>query len=174
VTPEVATRSLPSPSGHGSFCLPENAIRWRPLWPVAAVQIFLNVDEYELEKQLQDGRLAWIFDIGLHPPKPRRRRELRVFAWCVLESAGVSIPQLAPTRRLSFDRVAELILGKRETLRSGELSRIFHCQRAHIRHLAAAGWLKSVAEARPRFGPTSSPRITRASIVAFLNARRVG
>lgn len=167
-----AKKPLLAKPGHRSFFLPENTIRWRPLWPVSAVQIILNVDEYNLEKRLEDGSLPWVFDISRGPD--RRRAERRVLAWCVWEYLGQRAEGISPTAKLKFERVVDLILGhNRDTVRSAELGRCLHCQRKHIHELTQAKQLEVVAERLPRRGPASSPRITRQSITAFLERRRM-
>lgn len=152
-----------------TLSLPENALRWRPLWPKSTAQIFLNLNEYDLEKKLDHG-LHWVFNIGRSSSKCKA---IRVFAYCVFECAGLSVEGITPTANLSFERIAELIFGKRPTLRSVEVARLFFCERRHIHWLTHDKDLATIGTPAQRFGPNASPKITRDSLVKFLERRRI-
>jgi hypothetical protein len=162
--------SAPSVSPTKSFALPDNAIRWRPLWPKATAQIFLNLNEYEMEKALQDGRLAWIFNIG---GDNHKRKELRVLAYSVFECAGMKVEGITPTANLTLEQVAKILFGQRTVLRSVEVARVFFCERKHIHKLESGKLLTVASQPEQRLGPNSSTRITRESLVRFLERRRI-
>lgn len=147
-------------------------LRRRPLWTLGAVQVFLDLDPYGAESRIQDGRIAWAFDLGA--PKKRKRMNIRLLGHCAVELAHGVSRMIGPTKDLTLARVIELVLPHhRPELRGTDLQRAFSCGVDLIADLARAREIATATGGRPSSGPNSSPRFTRQSVVGFLERRRI-
>lgn len=125
---------------------------------------------------IPNGLLLWAFDIARHKGGCRAdgRREIRILVDCIDDYKSGRVPQegwrnFHETASQTFAWVTERILPSRREIRSYDLAEWFDCDRSHISHLIKDGTLRTV---RPAIG-CKSAIIERASIVAFLKARRL-
>ncbi len=144
----------------------------RPLWKAETVCDYLDIVTQDFLRLIEDGGLAWAFDIGaVHN---RARKEIRVLAHCAIERAHGSIKSIGPTANVNFSAMIELVLPHhRSTLRGVELQRMLSCAPNHVADLARCGAIERVRESIPTTGPLSSPRFTRESVIRFLEKRRM-
>jgi hypothetical protein len=142
----------------------------RPLWQADTVQECLGITRAKLVEMIQSGEVPWAWNIGLG----HSRKELRILGLSIVELQSGPIRGIGSTRNFGLPEVAGLILPKtRETLRGRELQMLFQCNPDTIRHLHDAGELDRVPEKLDKHGPNSSPRYTKASLVRFLETRRI-
>ncbi len=136
----------------------------RPLMSVWGVALLLNQSEEFVETAVEDGRLAWAFNIsgpGSHT------RCVRVFTRCVLDCcASVKNSYTAPF-------VLNAIFPEaRAKFHTHEIAYAWHCGVDQIRLLAEKGVLKKLPGG-PRRGPNSVVYFSRAVLADFLTSRRI-
>jgi len=163
--------NFPTKPGYYSFGLSDSEVKFRPLWPVETAAIWLRTNTKGIEKRMQDGRIAWAFDISAGS---RRVREIRLLAYSVLECAGSQIESLMPTKNLPFQKVADLILGnQRATVRGIELQRIFLVSPRLIENLRKTNDVPAIGIPSTRYGINASPQFARSAVIEFLKRRRI-
>ena len=81
----------------------------RPLVPLRAVTMFLNLNAREVLSLIEEGKLRWAFDIR---SGKARRREVRVLRQSLFEFTGLHAPSAKPdnAEREEFLKVIDLIL----------------------------------------------------------------
>jgi hypothetical protein len=142
----------------------------RPLMVSTTAQHCLDVDRKKLNHMVDNGELAWAWNLGLG----QDRNDLRILTACVVEHCMGPIKEIGATKNLKLPEVLGLILPqKRETVRGTELQRLFYCHANLIHHLNAVGEITRINEKLARVGPNASPRFTVDSVAAFLGKRRV-
>lgn len=127
-----------------------------PLVTVELARIALGVDAEMVVEAIEDGRIAWAFDIACDPGS--RRRELRIWRDC-LELNAVLPHDPAEV-------ITAIIGTTRVTLRGSEIERLLLCSSPHVKVLHEAGELTGHIVAHQRILETSS-------LSAFLARRRV-
>jgi hypothetical protein len=80
----------------------------RPLVPVGAAAMFLNVTTRKVLELIESGELRWAFDIR---SQDAARREVRVLRQSMFEFAGLcSFPRFKQAKRPEFRQIVDLIL----------------------------------------------------------------
>lgn len=165
-----------SAPGFHSFNLLDKVIapaplRPRALWRVDTCEVFLDLDRDAIIHRIEDGRLAWAWCIS---SPTVARRELRVLAASVFEVAGLKTGLAKPTGDMTFEEVLELVLPHhRSTLRGVELQQVLSCRSDMIRYITRRRGFKIAVRAKTRFGPYSSHKFSRESVIEFLRKGRV-
>ena len=126
----------------------------------------LDKDEDEILAEIERGSLGWVWDIRTE--SATTRRELRVWRDSVLQYLQ-GIPPRASGNALA---VIDTFLPHRE-VRTKELKRWFSCSHFHICNLIREGSLSLAGKWPEQSSVNEYMRITRASVVAFLQARRI-
>lgn len=154
----------------------------RPLVPMPVVMVLTDCTEKDVIKRIEDGSLAWAWDISR---ASSRRREVRIWRVSVLDFLRTrGTPDRAMTEHaalLESEVLQNLIPHRRPELRSPELQRLFSASQTHIQGLIDAECLRAVGwgkqgqemEERPVGGPHSYVRIARRSVIEFLQAQRI-
>ena len=106
---------------------------------------------------IESGALAWCWDFSADGAS---RRELRVWKRCLTDEAHT-------VSGLGIDEVINEILGQKSEHRSGELQARFSTTHQSLLRWRDSGELKGEIRSHVLW-------ITRASLVAFLKARRIG
>ena len=136
----------------------------RPLASVWGVALLLNQSEEFVERLVEDGELAWVFNIA---GRGSRKRCLRVFIRCVLDfrahvkndfSATFVFNAIFPEARPRFC--------------TREVAYAWHCGAEQVRGLATQGALKMLPGGALR-GANSRAWFSRANLADFLTSRRV-
>lgn len=139
--------------------------------PVEAAVVLLDRHEDQVFSMIEDGTLAWAWDIR---SQTAERREVRIWRISLLECmAGLpTTGNIHLSARADEDTVlADLFPHSRAIVRSTELQRMFSCSGTHILDLVREGHL--VATNKYKTGPNNSAQITRESVLALLKSRRV-
>lgn len=164
-----------------------------PMVDVAAVRAALGVSEDEVLQLIDDGELAWAWDIASRDAK---KREVRVLAQSV-----VSYQSSVANGALSFDQVVAIVFRRQQLaainqpptrpwLWGREIVHAFNCGSEHVFNLLREGSLKLLpghvvptANSQPathnpqnlgwRRGPGGMPCVSYESAVEFLNRRRI-
>lgn len=136
----------------------------RPLMSVWGAALLVNQSEEFVERLVEDGELAWVFNIA---GRGSRKRCLRVFTRCVLDfrahvkndfSAPFVLNAIFPEARPRFC--------------TREVAYAWHCGPEQVRGLATQGALKMLPGGDLR-GPSSRAWFSRANLADFLTSRRV-
>lgn len=127
-----------------------------PLVTVEVARIGLGVDAETVVEAIEDGRLAWAFNIA--QDLWSRCRELRIWSPC-LGTGPLPCDELEEV-------VADIIGTSRPTVRGAEVERLLLCSSAHVKALHDGGLLRGEIVGHTR-------HVTRESLAAFLSARRV-
>jgi hypothetical protein len=114
---------------------------------------------------VEDGRLLWAFDIR---SRGAVKRNIRVLRPCVAAYA-----ERCPCPLQGLAAVLDYLLpaGMKDP-HATSVRRLFGCSQAHIARLIADGLLRVTVPSAARSGPSSSPKISRESLVSFLTERR--
>jgi hypothetical protein len=137
----------------------------RLLLPVWAVTAVLDLTEDGVLALIEDGALAWAFDLR----RPGSGSAYwRIFAPSVADHlarrSGAS-----PAALREFDQVVHQILpGSSDTVRSSRLRDALNVCSCHVGNLLRDGALKEVGQ---RTGATNAFRVERASVHRFLKER---
>ena len=130
----------------------------------------MDVSRDRLMNMVEDGRLAWAFNISAE----RRRQELRILAISLIEQQSGPVVGIGATKNLRLPEVLGLILPQvRPTLKGIEVQRLLACSPGLVKDLHLTGQITRVRERLPKTGPNASPRFTCASIARFLEERRI-
>jgi len=122
---------------------------------VDTARVVRGVDAESIVAQIEEGSIAWAWDIGL---AGTGRRELRIWSGCLGTPVAV---------RLTEAQVIEEVIGtQRPTLRGSEVERLLCCSAQHVAALHERGALAGVVAGKVR-------HLRRESLVEFLRQRRV-
>lgn len=138
--------------------------RFRPLVGMVTAKMLLDCSEDAVLAMIESGKLSWAWDIK-HPDA--KRREVRVWIWSIAERLGQA-PRTAATDQ---EVIWSLLPHGRHVLRSTELQRMFTASQCHVQALITCGALQGVKKAKP--GPQGFALVTRASVLEFLEQRRM-
>lgn len=122
--------------------------------------VLCDADEDEILHSIEDGTLAFAFNVG---DPGSARREIRVWRDAllkVLRKQDTTLPGTAA-------EVLAQILPQRD-LRTTEVQRLFSCSSSHIHDLITARRLTVVKPARAGSGPNAAATIARSSVREFL------
>lgn len=176
----TAGRSWPGRLGHREGCwgatvgwgitamIPGTIPLERPLVPVVVAQVLLDLREDAVLAQIESGNLGWAWDIR----RPGAvRRDVRVWRTSILSLWATGVSRVGGPD-LDGLTVTDTWLPHRD-VRVSELARWWSCSGDHVLNLVKDGLL-AVSGERPEWtGVGSSTRITRGSVVAMLEHRRV-
>lgn len=134
----------------------------RVLWKLATCEDFFDRDHDTLVVDVENQSLKYAWDIAA---PGATQKEIRVW-----RTAALAMRMNEPLPRFSEDDVYKMILPGRD-LRSTELQRIFSCSHPHITTLRPL--LVVTREPVQADGPNSFTVFSRASVLAFLQSRRL-
>ncbi len=135
----------------------------RPLVPLEAIMVLLDIDEDSVLGLIDAGELRWAWNIASSGADRREIRVLRdsLLSYCALSGQPADAAALWP-----------IVFGhSRDVVRSTELQRLFSCSSSHVHRLIKDKDLVALNAATT--GPNGYARITRASVIGFLNSRRM-
>lgn len=124
--------------------------------------VLCDADEDEILHSIEDGTLAFAFNVG---DPGSARREIRVWRDAllkVLRQQDTTLPGTAA-------EVLAQILPQRD-LRTTEVQRLFSCSSSHVHDLIAARQLTVAKPARAGSGPNAAAVLARPSVRDFLLA----
>ena len=151
------------------FTQMESVRAHRPLVALEALTAWCDKDSDEILALIEGGELGWAWDIR---GPGADRREIRVWRDSVeayLRGGGAGTDG---TEGMNEEEVlASVFPHKREELRSPELERMFSCSQVHVYSLVRMSLIDGLNE--PRLGPYGFIRVTRASVIRFLQQRRI-
>lgn len=134
-----------------------------PLLTVSAVRALLNLDEDAVLYLVDDGQLAFAFDLAM---PGARRKELRIWRGCFNGAArDAALPTVLADILQGGAGVPPVVI------RSGALAQRWVCSRTHVHDLMDAGLLEEVGAEERKI--TNSRNLTRASAAEFLQRRRI-
>jgi hypothetical protein len=138
--------------------------RSKPLLPVRGVVSLIDKNEDQVLALIEDGSLAWAFDVALDP-KHGRNMELRILPACVADflRGQACALEWAEVLRLLLPHDGPVILSK-------DISRALNVSSTHIYQLAHRKLIVTCSTWRS--GPGGCARIAADSFIAFLKARR--
>ena len=144
-----------------------------PLLTVEAVRAALSYTEDEVIFDLEDGTLAWAWNIA---SSDAQRREVRVFAPCVEQRrAWLENPKWRVKTFAAADVEAALFpsRGGKPFVTSTDLRLALCCSADLVIDLIDAGELRLVEGTSYSAGRTGGAVVTWASVVKFLKDRRI-
>lgn len=134
----------------------------RVLWKLSTCEDYFDRDHDTLVVDVENQALKYAWDIAA---PGATQKEIRVW-----RTAARACRHNRPLPRLSEEEVYTLILPMRD-LRSTDLQRIFSCSHPHITTLRPL--LVVTREPQQADGPYAFTVFSRASVLAFLKARRL-
>jgi hypothetical protein len=138
--------------------------RSKPLLPVRGVMSLIDQNEDQVLRLIEDGQLAWAFDMSLDT-KRGHSKELRILPAAVLEYMR------GRTCSLEWPAVLSLLLPPDEPIILGtEITRVINCCSTHIYALARRKLITPCSSWRR--GRGGSARFVAKSFVDFLKSRR--
>ncbi len=167
---------LQTAPGYRSFNLPDQIaaptlLRPRTLCRIAICEHFLGCDQEGVIARIEDGRLAWAFQLN---PLDSYCRDLRVLTLSLIELLGLKTGLPKRTADLTFDEVVAIIMPhQRPTLRGTELQRVFSTFPDTIRKIRQRGGFIVTERAKQRYGPNASHKYSRGSVINFLRRGRI-
>ena len=138
--------------------------RSKPLLPVRGVCSLVVKDEDQVLKLIEDGSIAWAWNVGLDT-KPGHKRHLRV-----LPAAVADYMQGRPCE-LKWADVLALLLPDAPTMLASDITRVLNVSCDHTYHLVDRKQI--VACPTRRRGPGGSARVPAKSFIQFLQTRRL-
>ena len=138
--------------------------RSKPLLPVRGVVSLVDKDEHQVLRMVEDGSLAWAFDVA-SDPKRGRSMELRILPACVADYLR------GHTCSLEWADVLRVLLPMDEPMiLSRDITRILNVSNTHLYNLARRKQIVPCSKWRP--GPGGCARFPTKSFVEFLQTRR--
>lgn len=137
----------------------------RPLVPLEACQVLLDRDEDAVLALVEKGDLGWAWDIRT---PSAIRREVRVWRESLLELMGADRAEHHGTALAVLDT----FLPHRD-IRLTEIARWLSCSSSHVSNLLRDGCLALAGERPDHSSVAAVTRVTRASVVSFLDGRRM-
>jgi predicted DNA-binding transcriptional regulator AlpA len=133
--------------------------RSKRLLPVRAVCSIIDRDEDQVLSLLEEGKLAWSWDVGLS----KRTKELRILP------AVIGAYLRHEPCSLKWSDVFSLLVPDSPTILAREVSHILNVSSTHVYNLIKQNALASYSA--PRTGPFGSARIPTDSFGQFLKNR---
>ena len=137
--------------------------RSKPLLPVRGVVSILDRNEDQVLALIEDGSLAWAWDVALNP-RSSHSRELRVLP------AAVAAYLRGDAGSFDWPDVFSLLVPNTPTVLAREVSRVLNVSSTHVYALIRGRRLASCSA--PKTGPLGSARIPTDSFAEFLKNRR--
>ena len=138
--------------------------RSKPLLPVRGVMSLVDRNEDQVLSMIEDGKLAWAWDVALDT-KRGGNRELRILPAAVAEYLR------GRTCSLEWPAVLSLLLPHDEpVILSKEITRILNVRSTHTYHLARRNLI--TPRSTWRRGRGGCARFAADSFVQFLKSRR--
>lgn len=140
------------------------------LVPLRVCSVALGVSEIQIMSMVEEGKLRWVWDMRR---SSARRAFVLVLAQSILYAqTGRAGPDLPLSDEEGWEKVLGIVLPHQKPLIKGsELVRAFSISSQHMMNLVNDGALVALNARRLR---TSTPIITRESVVKFLKERRIG
>ena len=136
----------------------------KPLLPVRGVMSLFDKSEDQALRLIEDGKLAWAFDVALDP-KRGRNREIRVLP------ASVADYLRSQPCALEWPDVLRLLLPHDEPMiLSKDITRVLNVSSTHTYHLARRKLI--TPRSTWRRGRGGCGRFAADSFVSFLKSRR--
>jgi len=154
----------------------------RGLIPLDTVCAILSKKPQDILAHIETGQVRWAFDIR---SALSRRREVRVFRQSLFELAGLCEHPWNPDgERGEFQELIDQILPLDKTIparatrsqllqpaaRSADVAECLSCLGQHVHHLIRE---KSLITVTPDEPAKAIPLVTRASVIVFLQTRRM-
>lgn len=136
----------------------------RPLVPVEACMVLLDRDEDDILSAIDSGVIHWAWDIA---SPGAARREIRIWRDSLL-----ALLQHTKEREADEGQVLSGFLPQRD-IRTTEIQRWFSCSSTHVHAMLDQSVFTEVRRPAALSGPMSYSVVSRGSVVAFLQARRV-
>ena len=141
----------------------------RPLLHTAVVQAACNLNEDQVQAAIEDGALEFVFD--LRTPQANRAYP-RIFSGSLQNYLAQKKGEAG--RKYEFSAVVQEILAVNlASLKVAYLAYRFCIGSDHMHALLAARCFSITKRPAARHGRSSSPEISRASVVSFLEERRM-
>ena len=136
----------------------------RPLVPIEAAMVLLDLHYESLIGAIESGDLAWAWDIKA---RDCARSEVRIWRGSVMDAlAGI---KSAPVEEST---VLDGLFGhSRPEIKSTELQRLFSCSHNHVYQLIGEGSLTCTSPATR--GVNGFARLSRDGIKQYLRTRRI-
>ena len=132
--------------------------------PVRGVVSLVDQDEDQVLRLIEDGSLAWAFDLALDP-KCGRNREIRVLPSAVADYLR------GKACSLEWADVLRLLVPDEPIIAGTEIIRVLNISSGHLYNLV--GRKQIVPCSSWRRGPGGCARFAAASFTKFLKERRV-
>jgi hypothetical protein len=140
------------------------AERGLPMLTISGLVSVLDSTIDQIRDLIEIGELLWCFDLSLVPERAKKK-ELRVLSKCAEDFRAGRVC------KLEWNDVARLVTPHDGQILTGvELQRSLNVSSSHLIALIRRKFLNCISP--PRRGPGGSPRVTTASFLAFLKARR--
>lgn len=167
-TPKPASQT--SSAGKGNIDWQAMVPAMRPMMPIPAAMVLADRGEDYVLAAIETGALPFAWDIR---GAASSRREIRIWRSGLLVWLANPLAALAGITTFPEEQtvLVSMLPHSRPELRGTELQRMFSCGHSHVINLITDGLLVSTTKART--GANGSPRITRASVLKFLQNRRV-
>jgi len=142
-----------------------------PLVPIRVCAAVLGMSEHSVINLVESGRFSWVWDF-------RRKNANRSFIFVLALSLQEYQERCEHGGNLcvwyphDWDTILKIVLPHEKLLIKGsELVRNFSISSQHMMNLVSDGLLEVINKRR---GRTSTPLITRESVVRFLKMRKIG
>jgi hypothetical protein len=138
--------------------------RSKPLFPIRALTSLLDLDEDQVKSKIENGELAWAWDVALDPRRARSK-ELRILPACV------AAYMRSQTCSLQWPDVLRMLLPHDEpVLLSKDIARILNISSTQTYNFARGKVISPCSTWR--VGPKGCARFPVKSFVEFLKTRR--
>ena len=123
-----------------------------------------DLDDWELQALLEDGRLSWAINIA---SESAAARELRIPACCLDDY------EASRKRDYTVAEMVEYLFGPASLIRARPFYRALNFKHSHFYTLVQEKVIRLAKGCTHRRGPGGGAIVTRLDAVAFLTARRV-
>ncbi len=161
--PPIRTPAAPAPTRF-QLALPITLPDDRPLIPLEAAQIILDLDEDSVLGEIERGTLGWAWDIRT---EGATRREVRVWRRSLLQRAA------GQDATAELEGVVESIFKAGEDYRLMQLARWLACSGSHVSNLIRDGLLALVGDRPKHSSAAAYTVVSRASVLRFFDSRRI-
>jgi hypothetical protein len=139
----------------------------RPMVDLGAAMAMLDLNEQQLRREIEQGRIRWAFNLGVGA-----RTHVQILVRSLAKCGDRTIIQPA-----TVEGVADMVLPAESvatgTVRGTELQFALNIRSQHVTRLLDAGLIAEAEESQVFSGRAGSPVIMRASVVRLLALRRM-
>jgi len=139
----------------------------RPMVDLGAAMAMLDLNEQQLRREIERGRIKWAFNLGVGT-----RNHVRILVRSLARYGYRTLIQPA-----TAEGVADMVLPRESalagTVRGTELQFALNIRSQHVTRLLDAGLIAESAESQAGRGRFGSAVITRESVVRLLAVRRI-